>query len=105
MESAPRRSGWRIRISTLRARALAALASTLLAFVFVSGPSLAAECEGDDCQSPPAAPAEVIPGTAGVQGPSNPPAQFPEEGKSNVNKPKQHGKHHKPRRHHRGDRH
>ncbi len=41
------------------------------------GSALAAECEGDECQGPPPAPAEIVPGTAIVEGPQNPPVRFP----------------------------
>lgn len=51
------------------------------------GPGQAAECEGDDCQVPPPPPAEVVPGTAVVEGPANPAVRFP--------------KAHKHRKHHR----
>ncbi len=37
----------------------------------------AAECTGDECESPPPAPEDPTPGTAVVEGPTNPPAQFP----------------------------
>lgn len=37
----------------------------------------AAECNGDECQGPAPAPEEVVPGTAVVEGPSNPPVHFP----------------------------
>jgi hypothetical protein len=39
--------------------------------------AVAAECEGDECQAPPPAPDDPIPGTAAVNGPSNPPVRFP----------------------------
>jgi hypothetical protein len=43
----------------------------------LSTPALAAECVGDDCQGPAPAPAEIVPGTAIVEGPQNPPVHFP----------------------------
>jgi hypothetical protein len=58
----------------------AALASFLSVLVLALGGAAsapAAECNGDECQGPPPAPEEVIPGTAIVQGPSNPPVRFP----------------------------
>jgi hypothetical protein len=53
-----------------------------IAFTSVSplqGPPLvaAAECEGDECQGPAPPPEEIIPGTAIVEGPQNPPVHFP----------------------------
>jgi hypothetical protein len=42
-------------------------------------------CEGDDCQGPPNAPDDPIPGTATFEGPPNPPVHYP----------KVHKKHHK----------
>jgi hypothetical protein len=60
----------------------------------------AAECAGDECQGPPPAPEEVIPGTAVVQAPPNPPVRFP----TNHHK-KPHGKKHPGhKRSHRGRR-
>lgn len=50
-------------------------------------PALAAECNGDECQSPPPAPEEPIPGTAVVEGPPNPPVRFPKH------HPSKHGTH------------
>jgi hypothetical protein len=34
-------------------------------------------CEGDECQVPPPAPDDPVPGTAAVEGPGNPPVRFP----------------------------
>lgn len=45
----------------------------------VTGRALAVDCEGDECQSPPPPPEEVIPGTAIVEGPPNPPVKFPKQ--------------------------
>jgi hypothetical protein len=56
------------------------------------GPPAAAECEGDECQGPPPAPEEVIPGTAVVEGPPNPVVRFPAHHAKQKHKPK--------RRHH-----
>lgn len=53
-----------------------ALALSVVALA-LPGPALAAECEGDECQGPPPAPEEVVPGTAVVEGPQNPPVRFP----------------------------
>jgi hypothetical protein len=63
-----------------------------------SPPALAAECNGDECQSPPPAPEEIVPGTAVVEGPQNPPVRFPKPHKPK----KHHGKKHHPK--HRGKR-
>jgi hypothetical protein len=52
----------------------------------------AAECEGDDCQVPPSPPEEIIPATAVVEGPANPPVRF--EGQKPA--PRKPGKHHRP---------
>jgi hypothetical protein len=49
-----------------------------------------AECDGDECQGPPPAPAEIVPGTAVVEGPQNPPVRFP----------KAHGRKHHPKKQH-----
>ncbi len=55
-----------------------ALPLTLVAIVLAPpGTTLAAECEGDECQGPPPAPAEIVPGTMVVEGPQNPPVHFP----------------------------
>ncbi len=51
--------------------------------------AVAAECAGDECQVVPPPPEEVIPGTAVVAGPENPPVRFPGHHKS-----KHHRKHH-----------
>lgn len=63
--------------------------------LFASSTALGAECEGDDCQGPPLAPAEVIPATAAVEGPGNPPVRFPKA---------HHKKHPKPKSRHQGRR-
>jgi hypothetical protein len=57
---------------------LALLGAVTCALVFPTG-ALGAEaaCEGDECQGPPPAPQEVIPATAVVKGPENPPVRFP----------------------------
>jgi hypothetical protein len=63
----------------------------------------AAECEGDECQGPPIAPEDPIPGTAVVEGPPNPPVHYPKVHKKNPHKPHSHKPHsHKHKRHHRG---
>ncbi len=41
-----------------------------------------ADCDGDECQVPPAPPAEVIPATSVVNGPPNPPVHFPKRHKA-----------------------
>lgn len=57
------------------------------------GSALAAECAGDDCQGPPPAPAEIVPGTAVVEGPPNPPAHFPKPGcPKGTHRVRRHGK-------------
>ncbi|HEX6780618.1 MAG TPA: hypothetical protein VF125_01170 [Solirubrobacterales bacterium] len=60
-----------------RTRRLCLPLSLSVAALILPGPALAAECEGDDCQGPPPAPAEIVPGTAVVEGPQNPPVRFP----------------------------
>jgi hypothetical protein len=72
---ARRRGGWAV--------LAAALALAL------PGAGTAAECAGDECQGPPPAPAEVVPGTAVVEGPENPPVHFPKPRPPRKN----HGKH------------
>jgi hypothetical protein len=59
----------------------------------------AAECAGDECQGPPPAPEEVIPGTAVVEGPSNPTPRFPKSGSGKKHKPKHHH-HQQAKKHH-----
>ncbi|HET8567339.1 MAG TPA: hypothetical protein VFL77_12805 [Solirubrobacterales bacterium] len=54
------------------------------------GSAFAAECEGDECQVPPAAPDDPVPPTAAVEGPPNPPVRFPRH-----RKPKHRHKHHR----------
>jgi hypothetical protein len=54
----------------------------------------AAECAGDECQGPPPAPAEIVPGTAIVEGSQNPPVRFPKAHAKKKRHPKKH--------HHRG---
>jgi hypothetical protein len=61
----------------------------------------AAECAGDDCQGPPPAPAEIVPGTAVVEGPQNPPVHFPKPHSKRHEKHAQ-GKHREPPHRHRG---
>lgn len=78
-----------------RRRALVGIVAAVLLFSpAVAG---AAECEGDECQAPPAAPDDPTPPTAAVNGPPNPPVHFP--------KPRKHRHHPKHHRHtHRGGR-
>lgn len=52
----------------------------------------AVSCEGDECQGPPPAPEEVIPATAVVEGPANPPARFPHSSAAKHKKKKHHHK-------------
>lgn len=54
----------------------------------LSSPALGAACEGDECQGPPSVPEEIIPGTAVVVGPPNPPVHFPKEHGKNGKKKK-----------------
>jgi hypothetical protein len=70
----------------------------------VSAPALAAECAGDECQGPPPAPAEVVPGTAIVEGPQNPSVHFPKPHHPKKPRHKNPGakKHPKPPSHRRG---
>ena len=60
-----------------RGRRFVAALLTGALLLAAAGPAHAAECAGDECQGPPPAPEEVIPGTAVVEGPQNPPAHFP----------------------------
>jgi hypothetical protein len=66
------------------------LGAVLLALALPIPSALGAECAGDECQGPPPAPEEVIPGTAVVEGPVNPTPRFPSHN----------GKGHKPKHHH-----
>jgi len=59
--------------------AAAALALAVAAAAGAAARGPAAECAGDDCQVPPPPPAEVIPATAVVEGPPNPPVRFPQQ--------------------------
>lgn len=65
------------------------LLAVLAAALGLASPATAAECAGDECQGPPPAPAEVVPGTAIVEGPQNPPVHFPKP-----HQPKKPKKHH-----------
>ncbi|HXV05713.1 MAG TPA: hypothetical protein VFP23_07435 [Solirubrobacterales bacterium] len=56
-------------------------------------PAAAAECNGDECEAPPPAPEDPTPGTAVVEGPSNPPVRFPRAHH------RKHRHHHKKTRH------
>ena len=55
----------------------------------------AAECSGEECQGPAPAPEDPVPGTAVVEGPSNPPVHYP---KVRKHPPAKEGKGHKKRR-------
>jgi hypothetical protein len=84
----------------MRAKATRALGlgAVLLALALPSGAALGAECAGDECQGPPPAPEEVIPATAVIEGPANPPVRFPKQGSG---KKQEHHKHnHHPKHHH-----
>lgn len=70
------------------ARRLTALGALVLALAPAG--ARAAECAGDECQGPPPAPEEVIPGTAVVEGPPNPAPRFPKSGSGKKHKPKHH---------------
>lgn len=65
--------------SGFRGRLRAKVASLFLGALLLTltPAALAVECEGDECQGPPPAPVETIPGTAVVEGPQNPPVRFP----------------------------
>lgn len=73
------------------------LATALVAFALAL-PTMAigaeAPCNGDECQGPPPAPEEVIPATAVVEGPPNPPVHFEKQHhpKSHTHKGKAKGK-------------
>lgn len=54
----------------------------------------AAECAGDECQVPPPAPEDPIPGTAVVEGPPNQPVHYPVVHKKNPHKKHPHKGHH-----------
>jgi hypothetical protein len=62
-----------------------ALAALTMGVALAPAPSIpgappvarAAECAGDECEAPPPAPEDPTPGTAVVEGPSNPPVRFP----------------------------
>jgi hypothetical protein len=56
-------------------------------------PAFAADCEGDECQSPPPPPDDPAPGTAVVQGPPNPPVHFPKPHHKKPGKPHEKGHH------------
>jgi hypothetical protein len=68
------------------------------AVLVLPGAGLAAECEGDECQGPPTAPAEFIPGTAVVEGPENPPVHFPKGHRTRRHRRPQAKKHRRPAR-------
>lgn|GEM_PF-4844960 len=86
-----------------RTRRLCLVPCLAAAFV-LPGPALAAECEGDECQGPPPAPAEIVPGTAVVEGPQNPPVHFPKARHPKTRHHAKHGagKHRKPSPHREG---
>jgi hypothetical protein len=77
-----------------RRRVLAGIAAALLlvpgSSIGVPATAVAAECEGDECQVPPAAPDDPVPPTSAVQGPPNPPVRFPK-----AHKQGHHKKHHR----------
>jgi hypothetical protein len=75
------------------------LGAVLLTLALPAPAALGAECAGDECQGPPPAPEEVIPGTAVVEGPSNPAPRFPKQGGGKKKKPDKH-KHHPKHTHH-----
>jgi hypothetical protein len=88
----------------MRARLRGIVAIVAIAALAAPAATLGAEapCEGDECQGPPPAPEEVIPATAVVSGPENPPVRFPQAHKPKP-KPKHKG-HHRGKRHHKGKR-
>jgi hypothetical protein len=63
-----------------------ALTALVAALVLMPGAAVGAECEGDECQAPPAAPDDQAPATAVVQGPPNPPVRFPKPRKPHKRK-------------------
>lgn len=83
----------------LRKKFAGRLAAALIALTIgaISAPAPAAadtppsSCEGDECQVPPPAPDDPTPGTAVVEGPSNPPVRFPKHKKPHKHR---HHKHH-----------
>lgn len=58
-------------------------------------PARAAECAGDECQVPPPAPEDPIPGTAVVEGPPNQPVHYPKVHKKNPHTKHSHKRHHR----------
>lgn len=81
-----------------------ALAGVLATLATPAG-ALGAEpaCDGDECQGPPPAPEEVIPATAVVVGPENPPVRFPKgQGAKKDNKQGKKGDHKGGKGRHRG---
>lgn len=82
-----------------RRRRLAAclLAAALLvpgAFIAATPPAVhAAECNGDECQGPPVAPEDPVPGTALFEGPPNPPVHYPKVHKRHHKKPQRSSSH------------
>lgn len=67
---------------------MAVLAALCLGLAGAAG---AGECEGDECQGPPPAPEEIVPGTATVVGPGNPPVHYPKERHHRRHKKHRHG--------------
>jgi hypothetical protein len=75
------------------ARRLALFAAIAALTLSAAGAASAAECNGDECQGPAPAPEEVIPATAVVEGPPNPPVRFPGD------RDKSNGKRHHAKKH------
>lgn len=77
----------------LRARRIGHRLGLIAVLLLLAGPaaSHAATCEGDECQSPPPAPEDPMPGTAVVSGPPNPPIKFPESSPHRHHHKKRHG--------------
>ena len=84
-------AGATVRVPLARGRRLLGL-SLVLAVLAPVASAHAAECAGDECQGPPPAPEEVIPGTAVVDGPPNPPVHYPKERGGNKDKAKKKAK-------------
>lgn len=67
----------RVRLWAMLAITALALAVTAPTPVAAVEPPVSVGCEGDECQSPPPAPDDPLPGTATANGPQNPPVRFP----------------------------
>jgi hypothetical protein len=79
---------WQASSRSRRGR-LAVLLGALALAVPAGALGAEAPCEGDECQGPAPSPEEVIPATAVVEGPANPPVRFPKSS-AQKHKPKKH---------------